>query len=141
MSMDAEDDGLNDNEEDGDAAGAATRGASCLNMNPMCMALPAAGGTHARDSITRTREMATADHVTHVGPALLAAITAADGEKCLHVVLALKKYDLLKPETRRSGRPAASGAAAADDGSIILCCCPRGLWQTGLITQMRDKLS
>jgi hypothetical protein len=85
--------------------------------------------------------MATADHVTHVGPALLAAITAADGEKCLHVVLSLKKYDLLKPETRRSGRPAASGAAAADDGSIILCCCPRGLWQTGLITQMRDKLS
>ena len=30
--MDAEDDGLNDDEEDGDAAGAAARGASCLNI-------------------------------------------------------------------------------------------------------------
>jgi hypothetical protein len=35
MSIDAEDDGLHDDEEDGDAAGAAARGASCLNMNPM----------------------------------------------------------------------------------------------------------
>jgi hypothetical protein len=43
MSMDAEDDGLHDDEEDGDAACAAARGDSCLNMNPMRMALPAAG--------------------------------------------------------------------------------------------------
>jgi hypothetical protein len=67
MSMDPEDDGLHDDEEDGEAAGTADRGASCLNMNPMRMTLPAAGGANARDWITRTREMATADHVAHVG--------------------------------------------------------------------------
>jgi hypothetical protein len=43
-------DGLHDNEEDGDAADDAVRGASCLNMNPIRMALPAAVGAHARDS-------------------------------------------------------------------------------------------
>jgi hypothetical protein len=84
MSMDAEDDGLHDDKDDGEAEGAAARGASCLNMNPMRMALPAADGAHARDWITRTREMATADHVEHVGPALLAAITAAGGENGRH---------------------------------------------------------
>jgi hypothetical protein len=127
MSMDAEDDGLHDNEEDEDEAGSAVQGASCLNINPMLLALPAAGGTYARNSITRTRQMTTVDHVQHVGPALLAVITAADSENGQHVVLVMKKYALVKPEALLPGLPTASGAAAADDGSVILCCGPRGL--------------
>ena len=42
--MDAQDDGLHDDEEHGDAGGGAAGGGSCLNMNPMRMALPVAGG-------------------------------------------------------------------------------------------------
>ena len=38
-SMDAQDDGLHDDEEHGDAGGGAARGDSCLNMNPMHIAL------------------------------------------------------------------------------------------------------
>ena len=135
--MDAQDDGLHDDEEHGDAGGGAARGGSCLNMNPMRMALPVAGGA-PRAQITRWS--ATAEHVTYVVPALHAAIAAAGGENGRHVVLALKKHGLVKPEERQPGRPAARGAAAADDGSIVLCCGPRGLWPTELIAQMRGNL-
>jgi hypothetical protein len=89
----------------------------------------------ANDWIARTRDAA------HVDPALLAAITAAGGENGRYVVLALKKYALVKPAVRRTGRPADSGSAADDDDNIILCCGPRGLWPTELIAQMRDKMS
>ena len=136
--MDAQDDGLHDDEEHGDAGGGAARGGSCLNMNPMRMSLPVAGGA-PRAQITRWS--ATAEHVTYVVPALHAAIAAAGGENGRHVVLALKKHGLVKPEERQPGRPAARGAAAADDGSIVLCCGPRGLWPTELIAQMRGNLA
>jgi hypothetical protein len=49
------DDVLEGDEEDGDATGAATRFDSCLNMNPMRMALSAAGDAPASNWIARTR--------------------------------------------------------------------------------------
>ena len=58
--MDAQDDGLHDDEEHGDAGGGAARGGSCLNMNPMRMALPVAGGAPRAQ---RTWWSATAEHV------------------------------------------------------------------------------
>jgi hypothetical protein len=46
----------------------------------------------------RTWWIATEEHVAHVVPALHAAIAAAGGENGRHVVLALKKQALVKPE-------------------------------------------
>ena len=103
--------------------------------------MPRAVSAPPRGGAQRTLWIATAEHVAHVVPALHAAIAAAVGENGRHVVLALKKQALVKPEARQPGRPAARGAAAADDGSIVLCCGPRGLWPTELIAQMRGNLA
>ena len=125
-------------DEEGDAVDAPASEASCLNMNPMFKALPC---MPVKSHTARTRENTTTDHAARIGPALLAAITAASCGKGRQVLLVMRKYNLIDPKMRRTGQPAASGAPAADDGSIILCCGPHGLWQTQLISQMRCNLA
>ena len=78
--MDAQDDGLHDDEEHGDAGGGAARGASCLNMNPMRMALPVAGGAPPRGGAQRTRWSATAEHVAFFDPIRIVAFLIANTE-------------------------------------------------------------
>ena len=136
--MDAQDDGLHDDEEHGDAGGGAARGASCLNMNPMRMALPVAGGAPPRGGAQRTRWSATADHVAHVVPALHASIAAAGGENGRHVVLALKKQALVKPEARQ--RPRLRTRALGDELEAIGGARSRGCAGTAALHARRRRV-